>query len=110
MFNPIFLFLNLGGGEVFIVVVVVILFFGSDKLPEIARGLGKGMRQINDAKAQIQNEIQKSTNGFAEEIKKHTSEIRSEIDKAGEGVKRQLNDASKTIEEEGKAITDTSKD
>lgn len=110
MNNSIFLFLNLGGGEVFIVVLVIILFFGSDKLPGIAKGLGKGLREINDAKAQIQNEIQKSTNGFTEEIKKHTSEIRSEIDKAGEGVKRQLDDASQTIVEEGKVITDTTKE
>jgi len=110
MLNAVLLFLNLGGGEVFIVVVVIILFFGSDKLPEIARGLGKGMREINDAKAQIQHEIQKSTNGFTEEIKKHTAEIRSEIDKAGEGVKRQLEDTSKILAEEGKALTDTTKE
>ena len=58
------LFLNLGGGEVFIVVLVIIMFFGSDKLPGIAKGLGKGLRELNDAKAQIQNEISKSTEGF----------------------------------------------
>lgn len=109
MLNSIFLFLNLGGGEVFIVVLVIVLFFGSDKLPGIAKGLGKGLREINDAKMQIQNEIQKSTNGFSEEIKKHTSEIQSEIEKAGEGMKRQMDEASKTINDEGKSISDTLK-
>jgi sec-independent protein translocase protein TatA len=41
MLNHIFLFLNLGGGEAFIIVLVILMFFGSDKLPEIAKGLGK---------------------------------------------------------------------
>ena len=109
MTGSIFLFLNLGGGEVFLIVFVIVMFFGSDKLPEIARGLGKGIREINDAKAQIQNEIQKSTNGFTEELKKHTSEFQSEIEKAGEGMKRQIEDASKTIADEGKSIEDTTK-
>ena len=109
MFNSIFLFLNLGGGEVFIVVLFIVMFFGSDKLPEIAKTLGKGIREINDAKNQIQNEIQKSTSGFREELEKHTSEIQSEITKAGEGMKRQIENASKTIDDEGKALEDTTK-
>ena len=109
MLNSIFLFLNLGGGEVFIVVLFIVMFFGSDKLPEIARTLGKGIREINDAKNQIQNEIQKSTSGFREELEKHTSEIQSEITKASEGMKRQIEDASKTIDDEGKALEDTTK-
>ena len=110
MIGSIFLFLNLGGGEVFLIVLVIIMLFGSDKLPGIAKGLGKGLREINDAKARIQNEIQKSTNEFTEEIKKHTSEIQSEIDIAGQSVKRQIDDASKTISDEGKAIVDTTKE
>ena len=109
MINSIFLFLNLGGGEVFLVVLFIVMFFGSDKLPEIARGLGKGIREINEAKNQIQNEIQKSTSGFREELEKHTSEIQSEILKAGEGMKRQIEDASKTVADHGKDIEDTLK-
>ena len=104
------LFLNLGGGELFIIVLIVILFFGSDKLPEIAKGLGKGLREINNAKAQIQSEIQNHTGGLKEEIEKHTSEIRSELNKAGEGFKRQVEEAAKTVSDEGKAIDDTLKD
>ncbi|MGQ0829685.1 MAG: twin-arginine translocase TatA/TatE family subunit [Bacteroidota bacterium] len=110
MLSSIYIFLNLGGGEVFLIVLVIILFFGSDKLPGIAKGLGKGLREINDAKNQIQSEISKSTGGITEEIKKHTTEIQSEIGKAGAGVKRQFDDASKTLSDEGKAITDTTKE
>src|SRR3982751_5961607 len=104
------LFLNLGGGELFLIVIFVILFFGSDKLPGIAKGLGKAIREINNAKDQIQNEIQNHTSGFKEEVEKHTSQIRTEIDKAGQGLKKQIDDASKTIHQEGKAIDDTMKE
>lgn len=109
MIGSVFLFLNMGGGELFLVILVVILLFGSDKLPGIAKGLGKGIREINNAKAQIQNEIQNHTGSFKEELAKHTSEIRSELDKAGQGLKTQVNDAAKTIADEGKAIDDTMK-
>ena len=109
MICSMLLFLNMGGGELFLVILVVILLFGSDKLPEIAKGLGKGIREINNAKAQIQNEIQNHTGTFKEELAKHTSEIRSELDKAGQGLKKQIDDAAKTISDEGKAIDDTMK-
>jgi sec-independent protein translocase protein TatA len=38
----------------------VVLVFGADKLPEIARGLGKGMRQLKDATNDIKHEVTKS--------------------------------------------------
>jgi sec-independent protein translocase protein TatA len=109
MLNSVFLFLNLGGGEVVIIVIVILMFFGSDKLPEIAKGLGKGLREINDAKAQIQNEITKSTQGFSDEIKKHASEVQAEIDKAGQSMKRSIAEVNKAIENEEKNIEDTMK-
>ncbi len=104
------LFLNLGGGELFLIMLFVVMFFGSDKLPGIAKGLGKGLREINNAKAQIQTEIQNHTGGLREEIEKHTTEIQSEIEKAGKGFKKQIDDASRTLADEGKAIDDTMKD
>ena len=104
MLNSVFLFLNLGGGEIFIVILMIVMFFGSDKLPGIAKGLGKGLREINDAKNQIQAEISKGTDGFKEELQKHTSEIQSEITKAGEGMKRQMEEAEKVAKDEGKSI------
>ena len=109
MLNSVFLFLNLGGGEIFIVILMIVMFFGSDKLPGIAKGLGKGLREINDAKNQIQAEISKGTDGFKEELQKHTSEIQSEITKAGEGMKRQMEEAEKVAKGEGKSIEDTMK-
>jgi sec-independent protein translocase protein TatA len=55
--NP-FLFLNLGGGEIFVVVLVIIIFFGAKSLPELAKGLGKGIREFKDAMNGVQREFQ----------------------------------------------------
>ena len=43
-----------------VILLIVVLVFGADKLPEIARGLGKGMRQLKDATNDIKHEVTKS--------------------------------------------------
>jgi sec-independent protein translocase protein TatA len=90
MSGSIFLFLNLGGGEIFIVVLVIILLFGSDQLPQLVKSVGRGIREINDAKNQIQNEIQKGA-GLSNDIEKQASEIKEEITQVQQTVKRQMN-------------------
>ncbi len=61
------LFLNLGGGEVVVILMVVLLFFGSSKIPELARGLGRGMREFKDATNNIQREINEASKPIKEE-------------------------------------------
>lgn len=61
MSNQVLLLFNIGGGELFFIVLVVIMFFGSKKIPELARGLGKGIREIKNATNDIQQEIRDST-------------------------------------------------
>ena len=46
-----------GGTEVFVILFVVLLLFGGKKIPELMRGLGKGIREFNSAKATIESEI-----------------------------------------------------
>jgi sec-independent protein translocase protein TatA len=55
--NTILLFGMPGGAELFFIVLVIIMLFGSKKIPELARGLGKGMREIKNATGDIQREI-----------------------------------------------------
>lgn len=56
--DTLFLFLgSLGGSEMFLIFVVVLLLFGGKKIPELMRGLGKGIREFNNARANIETEI-----------------------------------------------------
>lgn len=41
---------GLGGGEVFLLLVVILLLFGAKRIPDLARGLGKGIKEFKDAK------------------------------------------------------------
>ena len=53
-------FLFIGGPEIFVILLIVVMVFGADKIPEIARGLGKGIRQVKDATNEIKKEINDS--------------------------------------------------
>ncbi|MGB0929890.1 MAG: Sec-independent protein translocase subunit TatA/TatB, partial [Chitinophagales bacterium] len=46
-----------GGPELILILVVILLLFGGKKIPELARGIGKGIKEFNNAKASIQQEI-----------------------------------------------------
>lgn len=81
MLANIFLFLNLGTSEIIFVLLVVVMFFGSKKIPELARGLGRGMREFKDATNQIQNEIKRSANDITSEVNKQTTELKENITK-----------------------------
>ncbi len=50
-------FFSLGGYEIFAVILVVLLLFGGKKIPELAKGLGKGIKEFNNARASIEEEI-----------------------------------------------------
>lgn len=78
-------FLFISGAEIVFILFIVLLVFGADKLPEIARGLGKGMRQIKDATNDIKGEITRSAQkqGIDVDI---TKDVRQEIDKVKEDV------------------------
>jgi sec-independent protein translocase protein TatA len=51
-----------GGGEWLIILVVALLLFGGKKIPELMRGLGKGIREFNDAKNNVRKEVEESIN------------------------------------------------
>ncbi|MFM1821494.1 MAG: hypothetical protein RLZZ402_1853 [Bacteroidota bacterium] len=60
MTASIFLFLNsLGGGEMLLIGLLILLFFGGKKLPELMKGLGKGIREFQNAKNDVKDQINK---------------------------------------------------
>lgn len=73
-------FLFIGTPEILFILVIVVMVFGADKIPEIARGMGKGMRMVKDATSDIKTEISKTadTQGLDTNI---TKDITEEINK-----------------------------
>lgn len=64
------LFLSPSGGEIIFILIAVLLLFGANKIPELARGLGKGIREIKNATGEIQSEITKGVSKDIKDIKK----------------------------------------
>ena len=57
IFKPDFLFAMPGGTEWILILLVVLLFFGGRKIPDLMRGIGKGVREFNDAKESVKKEL-----------------------------------------------------
>jgi sec-independent protein translocase protein TatA len=55
------IFLVIGTQEIIIVAIIILLLFGGRKIPELMRGLGKGIREFNDAKNTVRKEIEEAT-------------------------------------------------
>jgi sec-independent protein translocase protein TatA len=92
--NSVFLFIS--GPEVMIIMLIVVMVFGADKIPEIARGLGKGIRQVKDATNDIKREIKDSSDttgidtDIAKDINKEISGVKDDIEDLTGPIKRQL--------------------
>ncbi|MES2575288.1 MAG: twin-arginine translocase TatA/TatE family subunit [Bacteroidota bacterium] len=73
---------GIGGGELIFILFIVLMLFGSDKVPEIARTMGKAMAQLKNATNDIKSEIQKGaeSNGFDQKMLNDlTGSVTSEI-------------------------------
>ena len=68
--------LFIGGPEILIIMLVVVMLFGSKKIPEIARTLGKGIREMKDASNDIRREIRSSANTVNEEAQKVEKDLK----------------------------------
>ena len=88
------IFLFIGGPEIFVILLIVVMVFGADKIPEIARGLGKGIRQVKDATNDIKKEINDSAKDqgidtdLAKNIKKEIDAVKSNVDDFTGPIKR----------------------
>ena len=58
LLKPVLLFAMPGGSEWILIVLVILLFFGGKKIPDLMRGIGKGVREFNDAKDHMKNELE----------------------------------------------------
>jgi sec-independent protein translocase protein TatA len=60
-------FQNMGGGSIILIILVILLLFGAKRIPELARGLGRGIREFKDATKEIQEDLEE---GLKEKKKK----------------------------------------
>jgi sec-independent protein translocase protein TatA len=60
LYKPILLLSMPGGSEWIMIVVLILLFFGGKKIPELMRGVGKGIKEFNNAKDKVKTEIHES--------------------------------------------------
>tara|TARA_B110000211_G_scaffold39877_1_gene41059 strand:+ start:293 stop:493 length:201 start_codon:yes stop_codon:yes gene_type:complete len=60
--------LFIGGPEIIIVLLFIVMFFGSKKIPELAKGLGKAMREVKDASNDIKKEIRDSSKSIKDDL------------------------------------------
>lgn len=92
MYSLLVLFIS--GAEIFFIMFIVVMVFGADKIPGIAKSLGKGMRQLKDATEDIKQEIQKSAEkqgidtSFTEDIKSEFDEVKKNVDDVTGTIKR----------------------
>jgi sec-independent protein translocase protein TatA len=56
--NVFFGLLNLGGGEIILILALVLILFGAKKLPELARGMGQGIKEFKKATREVTDELQ----------------------------------------------------
>lgn len=70
MINQLLFLSNLGGGEIIIIALVILLLFGGKKIPELMKGLGKGVKSfkdgVNDIEKQIESEPEPKKNKEAD--------------------------------------------
>jgi len=71
--NPIMLLSLPSGMEWLWIVLVVVILFGGKKIPELAKGIGKGIREFNDAKEGIKKDIESGMNDNSAAQKTNTT-------------------------------------
>jgi sec-independent protein translocase protein TatA len=86
------LLFDISGGEILVVILFVLMFFGSKNIPELMRGLGRGIREFKNATQSIQREIQESADKAKNQISlpldQQLDEMDHEIKKIEEDIRK----------------------
>ncbi len=88
--------LFISGTEIAFILFIVVMVFGADKIPDIARGMGKGMRTLKDATNDIKHEITKTADkqgidtSVVDDVNKEIKRVKDNIDDFTGSVRRKL--------------------
>ena len=89
-------FLFISGAEIFVILIIVLMLFGADKIPTMARTIGKGMRQLKDATNDIKREINNTAEkqGIDTEL---TSTLKKDVNTIKDNIKDNIDDITGPI-------------
>ena len=96
----------MSGPEIFVIVIVALLLFGADKLPEIAKTFGKGMRDFKKATDDIRREIETSTTDIKREFNDTADSIKKEVTDISDNITKNVNDMTDDIKNEVNQVSD----
>lgn len=82
MLTIIAFFNRLGYGELIVIALIILLIFGGKKIPELMRGLGRGVREFKDASSKIKDEFKEGVEEKEKEKEKETDSAKESEDKA----------------------------
>lgn len=89
-------FLFISGAEIAVILFIVVMVFGADKIPEMARGLGKGMKTLKNATNDIKHEISKNAEkhgidtDVAQNVNEEISKVKDGLENFTGSVRRKL--------------------
>lgn len=90
------MFLFIGTTEIMFILFIVVMVFGADKIPDIAKGMGKGMRMLKDASNDIKTEITKSTDkasidtNVTKDVQDELNKVKDDLEDFTGSVRRKL--------------------
>ena len=87
---------GIGGGELILIIFIALMLFGSEKIPDVARTLGKIVAQVKNATNDIKHEINKSAQENNIDVKSLTGDFQKEVDELKQGITNKI-----TSEESG---------
>ena len=102
--NYIALLFDVSGGEFLVILLFILIFFGSKNIPDLARGLGRGYRQLKDATNSIKREIQSGSGDIKSQIKRpldqHLDDINKSINDVDSDIKKDMGKLDQELDDE----------
>ena len=93
--------LFISGGEIVLVILLALLFFGAKAIPDIAKTLGKGMREFKKAT----NEIQREINEYSSDLRKEVNEVKSTVNQKTNEIKKEMDNVTSSVNKETEDIS-----
>lgn len=83
----------MGGGEILVVLLAALLLFGADKMPEIAKGLAKGMREFRKVSNDIKREFEESTQDIRNDINDVTADVKKNAEEVNKNIRNYIDES-----------------